>query len=57
MDDVAVRVMSPLMTEDGQHAIGAVITLPDDQVEELVALGVVEVVPEILAEGRKKPGK
>ena len=61
MDDVTVRVMSPLMTPDGHHAIGAFINLPEDQAEELVALGVVEVMPEAPqvegAGGKKKPAK
>jgi hypothetical protein len=49
MDELTVRVMSPLQTPDGHHAIGGFITLPEDQAEELVALGVVEIMPEMPA--------
>jgi hypothetical protein len=54
MDDVTARVKSPLKTPEGDHAIGALITLPEDQAEELSALGVVEIMPEMPAEGGKK---
>jgi hypothetical protein len=54
MDDVTVRVKSPLKTPEGDHAIGAFIQLPQDQAEELVPLGVVEIMPEMPAEGGKK---
>lgn len=48
------RVLSPLRTADGEHAIGAIITLPVDQAEELAALGAVELPPEPEgAEGKK----
>lgn len=61
MDELTVRVLSPLMTPDGRHEIGAFINLPEDQAEELVALGVVEVMPELPAveggTGKKKPAK
>lgn len=59
MDELTVRVKSPLKTPEGDHAIGALITLPEDQAEELSALGVVEIMPELPAAegGKKKPAQ
>lgn len=59
MDDVTVRVLSPLQTPDGRHEIGAFVQMPEDQAEELVALGVVEIMPEMPQPegGKKKPTK
>ncbi|MBX9750900.1 MAG: hypothetical protein K5Q68_15030 [Roseococcus sp.] len=55
MDELTVRVKSPLMIYGERHEIGAFVQLPEDQAEELVALGVVEVMPEApAAEGGKK---
>lgn len=59
MDDVTVRVKSPLMIYGERHEIGAFVDVPEDQVEELVALGVVEVMPEVPqaeGSGKKKRG-
>ena len=58
MDDVTVRVLSPLMIFGERHEIGAIADLAEDQAEELVALGVVEAMPDMPAEAsKKKPAK